>query len=73
MKLFGLDILLVFDSVYGLAYLTENSRSNANTLELCLRTIHSSLRRNSQLNELLMELYSEDTSFKENEVATFTV
>lgn len=26
-KLFGLDILLISDSVYGLAYLTENGKS----------------------------------------------
>lgn len=80
-QLLGLQVRIVFDQIYGLAYLSpplgdekSGEASAAITqLRLSLMSLHMSIRSNSNLNELLMELYGEDMQFKETEMATFTV
>ena len=73
-QLLGLDVLVVYDQVFGLAVLSSAKQGvKAQDLSHCsLTAIHSSLKQNFNLNEMLMDLYGEDLQYKEYEMATLT-
>ena len=73
MELWGLDVTVAFDSIFGFAYLCPKESYNSDTLKIGLIGMHLAIKRNLNLNELLMELYGEDMKFKESEIATFTI
>ena len=72
-SIWGLDVLIVFDQIFGLAYLSPPACDHLALQRLNLMTLHIGIKQNLNLNELLMELYGEDLRFKETEIATFTV
>ena len=62
-QLLGLHISLVFDQIFGLAYL--GSSDDRGDVRLGLTGLHLGIRGNFDLNEILIELYGEDLKFKE--------
>ncbi len=63
-KLWGLDVQVVYDNVFGFAHLESKDAGLQDFKRLYLLGIHMSVKKNQTLNELLMEMYGEDLRFK---------
>lgn len=67
---------MAFDKIFGIAHISEQSSDSGaatNLTRLCLTGLQDSIRANSSLHELLLELYGEDLEHRETEMATFTL
>ena len=61
-QLYGLDVRIIFDKVFGLAYLSKQKvdQKQSEIINLSLSSLHINLKENHNINDLLLELYSED-------------
>ena len=70
----GLDIHIVFNAHFGIAYLLPKKKSKPNNMiKLALFAMHINITQNDNLSDLILELHGEDRHFKETEMATFTL
>ena len=67
-------IHLVHDKYFSLALILPDTESyRPSYIRLLLEDLHTQMRHHEALNELLLELYGEDTIYKENQVKTMTI